>query len=271
MIKVIYHGPHCPDGFTSAYCAWTILGDKAEYIPLDYSDPVPKINAGDEVYILDFSFQREVMIAIEKIALKVVCLDHHKTAQENLLGLNFALFDMNKSGATLAWEYWHPNEPVPDLIKYVEDRDLWRHKLPLTEEVYMGLREQERTFENWHRLAQMPDFVNFTSQIGEPLLIAKKKEIEAIAATAEWHEIAGYKVPVASKCARYYSDVCSLLCKKHQEAKFAVAWQDQKGVRKWSFRSIGEFDVSAIARKFGGGGHQNASGCSTPLDKFLWE
>ena len=270
MIKIIYHGPWCPDGFTSAYCAWTVFREDAEYIPVDYSDPIPQFNPGDEVYILDFSFPRETMIAIEKIASKVVCLDHHKTAQENLLGLTFALFDMNKSGAVLSWEYWHSDKPIPDLIRYVEDRDLWRHNLPLTEEVYMGLREQERTFENWHRLAQMPDFVNFTSHIGKPLLIAKKKEVKAIAETAEWFVIAGFKVPVVAECNRYYSDVCNLLCKEFPEAPFAVAWRNQNGVRKWDFRSIGDFDVSAIARQFGGGGHKNAAGCSTSLGDHLW-
>jgi len=33
----------------------------------------------------------------------VVVLDHHQTAQKALEGLNFAHFDMTKSGAVLAW------------------------------------------------------------------------------------------------------------------------------------------------------------------------
>jgi phosphoesterase RecJ-like protein len=39
--------------------------------------------------------------------------------------------------------------------------------------------------------------------------------------------------------------------------------------RQWrvSFRSRGNVDVSAIAQRFGGGGHKNAAGCTMPGDQ----
>jgi oligoribonuclease NrnB/cAMP/cGMP phosphodiesterase (DHH superfamily) len=271
MTTIVFYHANCPDGWTAAYAAWTKLKDTAKYVPVNYGDkPWKYLSTGDRVYILDFSFDRDTMIKMMKMT-RVICLDHHKTAKEALLGLNCAIFDMNKSGAMLAWEYWHPNEPAPDLIRYVQDRDLWRKELPYTEEIYMGLLEQPQTFERWDELARMPYFVDEMRAIGQPLYLKKMSEVRVKADSANWYTIADYLVPVVDNCSRYYSDVCYELLIRYPQAKFSVAWRDDtvNNVRRWDFRSKGSFDVSAIAKQFGGGGHLNASGCQTPIGEFL--
>jgi oligoribonuclease NrnB/cAMP/cGMP phosphodiesterase (DHH superfamily) len=236
-------------------------------------EPWEHVDQGDRLYIVDFSFPRATMLKLMEICSEVTCLDHHKTAKEALMGLNCAIFDMKKSGAMLAWEYWNPGVPAPDLIRYVQDRDLWHKALPHNEEIYMGLREQERTFEHWHELANMPDFVEQMHRIGEPPYREKMQEVGEKADTAEWHQIAGYEVPVVAACSRYYSDVCHELLQRYPDAAFSVAWRDdvEKDTRRWDFRSKGSFDVSAITQNFGGGGHLNSAGCQTEIGKFLWE
>jgi len=45
----------------------------------------------------------------------------------------------------------------------------------------------------------------------------------------------------------------------------AVSFREEEGgVIRVSFRSKGRVDVSAVAARFGGGGHRNAAGCSVP-------
>ena len=45
----------------------------------------------------------------------------------------------------------------------------------------------------------------------------------------------------------------------------AVSFRDEEGgVFRVSFRSKGRVDVSAVAARFGGGGHRNAAGCTVP-------
>src|SRR5258708_5151983 len=88
MSKVLYHA-NCPDGFTSAYIAYKHLGDKAEYIPMNYGQELDldKIEVNEDIYILDFSFS---LNAIEKLLEKtkyVILLDHHKTAEKDLMPL----------------------------------------------------------------------------------------------------------------------------------------------------------------------------------------
>ena len=46
----------------------------------------------------------------------------------------------------------------------------------------------------------------------------------------------------------------------------AVQFSERSGRIKVSFRSKGKVDVSALARRFGGGGHRNAAGCRLDTD-----
>ena len=135
---VIYHGRSCPDGFAAALAARLFYGDRAEYLGLDHGDvksvdDLPAVQ-GRAVYILDFSFSPEILAQVEARAAKLVLLDHHKSAAEKLTGFacrcSVVHFDMDKSGARLAWEFFQPTQPIPDLVKFIEDRDIWVWQYP---------------------------------------------------------------------------------------------------------------------------------------------
>jgi len=52
-------------------------------------------------------------------------MDHHKSALEDLKGLSPNIyFDMERSGARLAWDYFHPGKEPPAFIDYIEDRGI---------------------------------------------------------------------------------------------------------------------------------------------------
>src|SRR6218665_1659564 len=125
---ILYHGRNCPDGFGAALAAWLYYGDSAQYLGLDHGeihtvDDLPPVQ-GRAVYILDFSFAPAVLRAIDERAAKLVLLDHHKSAAEKLTGFacrcGVLHFDMRKSGARLAWEFFHPHQTLPALFRYVE-------------------------------------------------------------------------------------------------------------------------------------------------------
>ena len=79
-------------------------------------------------------------------------IDHHRTAEEELRGLDYAIFDNRKSGAVLSWEFFHPGKPVPEILRYVMDRDLWLHELPRSREVFAGLSSYPMDFAVWSSL-----------------------------------------------------------------------------------------------------------------------
>ena len=88
---IIYHGTGCLDGFGSAYAAYCFFHKNkkvsAQYIAASHTDEVPDV-VGREVYIVDFSYKREVLSSICEKASKVVILDHHESAQKELSGLD---------------------------------------------------------------------------------------------------------------------------------------------------------------------------------------
>lgn len=128
MTTVLYHA-NCKDGFGAAWAAYQHFGESAKYIPVQYSEPLPEIEDGDNVFIVDFSYSRDILVPLsERCNLTVI--DHHKTAFEALTGLNFATFDMNRSGAVLTYKHFFPDRTPPDLLFYIQDRDLWLWNLP---------------------------------------------------------------------------------------------------------------------------------------------
>src|SRR3990172_3092327 len=149
---ILYHG-NCPDGTGSALAAYFKFGEDASYVAVSYGQSMPELPDGCPVYILDFSYPREVLESLKQSHPDLVVLDHHATAQKDLIGLSYAKFDMNKSGSVLSWEHFSA-EAVPEFFLYLQDRDLWKFLLPMSREVSMALRSYPMDFRFWFHLWQ---------------------------------------------------------------------------------------------------------------------
>ena len=258
ITDVWYHA-NCADGFAAATAAWLVLGDKATYTPVRHGDPLPEIEASARVAIVDFAYPRESLLQLAQQVEHLVVLDHHRSAAVDLEGLEFAHFDMDKSGARMAWEFWHPEEPFPEAFAYVEDRDLWRWRLPDSREVALALTQIPFDFQLWSRLN-----VEELKVVGRSLLGFQTSLIERAVKKAHWLELAGYRIPASNSCL-FQSEVGDELCQKYPDAPFAAVYYNKGDSLAWSLRSIGEFDVSRVAATFGGGGHRNAAGFATEV------
>jgi uncharacterized protein len=267
---VLYH-KDCADGFGAAFAAWTILGDPAVYVPVQYGEPMPlgQIPVGGTVYIVDFSYPREELISLAQRSNRVVVLDHHKTAREALEGLDGTVpglsvtFDMDRSGAVLTWEYFHPGEPVPLLLRYVQDRDLWRWEMISSREFSAALALEPKDFQTWTNLREMVEDVNDRVAFlrrGAAVLKYQKSLVDSLASKAVMSDVGGHSVP-AVNCPIFQSELGEELCKKYPDSPFAAVWfcPDEKS-EIWSLRSRNGFDVSEVARSLGGGGHAAAAG-----------
>ena len=264
--KVIYHN-NCSDGFAAAYAIWKHAPAyrDIQYIPMSFSDRLPSFLNSDKILVIDFSFSKEVCDKINDQALKFQILDHHKTAYDELKDCKYAKFDMTKSGAMLAWE-WCTKEEPPDLIKYVQDRDLWKLELPMTREYSAALRSYPFNFEIWDKLG--------TEKLKEEGIILVEATKTAVAQTCKnafTKKICGYDVPVVNASLNF-SEVGAWLLKLYPEAKFSVYYFDKSdGYRQWGLRSKPDFDCSVIAKKFGGGGHPQSSGFTTEISKNIYD
>ena len=257
MKTVLYHA-NCTDGKGAALCAWMRFGEEAKYIPVQYGEDPPKIDGG-EVYILDFSYSRPVLEELRQRVDSLVVLDHHKTAQEELAGFPGAIFDMNKSGAMLAWEYFFPKEKPPMLIRLIQDRDLWRFAYAPTRDVHTGLKLYE-DFRAWEPfLHNVTPLVRSGNAINRFLDIEAEKVIQN--GPREW-EYTGDIVPIYNLPGFMISNTLHMALEKYRKAPYAVAYFDLPDKRIYSLRSRNneDVDVSEIAKRFGGGGHKHAAG-----------
>lgn len=275
---VLYHA-HCADGFGAAFAAWCALGDSAEYLPVQYGEPMPAIPDGSRVFIVDFSYPdnaraREELCALRERCAELVVIDHHKTAQAALAGLPFAIFDLEKSGAVLAWEYFRnlpePGQcfgPAPELLEYVQDRDLWRWRLPGSHEVSAGLSLEPRTFARWQELASHTD--NAIADLwerGKTVLQRDSGLIDSICAKAHVRHFPTVCEVIAVNTPVLQSEVCHQLLLRHPDQNVAAAYFDKDAkTRVWSLRSRPGYDCSFIAKARGGGGHAQACGFTEAL------
>lgn len=287
----------CVDGFTSAWVASCFLGrgDDVLYRPMHHGDPLPPeldVNRIGDLYILDFSFKYETMGFAAALVDRLVCLDHHKSAREELERFERSnttiVFDMEKSGARLTWDHfcsssprcapygWSDLKDAPALIQYVEDRDLWRKSLPQSEEINAYIRSLPMTFPYWDCLymdMKSPTNIDNIVLAGRQILRSQRKEVESIAAHARFIRLCDHWIPIVNT-AHHISEVGHQLCKNHPLANFSatffVKFDDDRGpVLVVSLRSIGEFDVSQIATLYGGGGHRNAAGFTVDQEWFF--
>jgi oligoribonuclease NrnB/cAMP/cGMP phosphodiesterase (DHH superfamily) len=260
---VLYHG-NCTDGFGAAWAAWRRFGNEAEYIPVSYGLPVPAMDPWSEVYILDFSYPRETLLELSQTHALVHVEDHHKTAQEALAGLDFCHFDMNRSGAVLAWKYFFRIAPVPQLLKYIEDRDLWRFDLTDSREISAWLSSFPFDFELWTRLVERVELGDISSiEEGAAILRAKNQAVENMARHSRKMRLGDHVVPVANATV-YFSEVGERLCELYPDAPFAAYFLLRADhMVQWGLRSRNGFDVSEVAKLYGGGGHPGAAGFVT--------
>ena len=318
-VTVFYHAD-CPDGFGAAYAAWLRFGAGACYRAMHHGQPWKMAEiAGHEVFILDLSFAPDVLEAIAGLAGPVVQIDHHASARQpwaDRLGKSpdgaeifrhpalplTVIFDLGKSGVRLAWEHFHPDRPVPLVLRHVEDVDLWRFALQGSRPIARALRLLPDNFVAWDdlvRQADTPDAPRYEALLaegeaierffqteiarlaqgslvmpaclrGEPvdLLQAQRHGLPTVNdGDRAWRAVSGLAV---NANALFASELGNRLAE--HSGSFGLVWElGAGGEVKVSLRAAGRVDVAAIAAGYGGGGHPNAAGFRMGLARFARE
>lgn len=273
---ILYHGRHCPDGFGAALAAWVYFEGQAEFVGLDHGDvktvaDLPALD-GRAVYILDFSFPAEIMQAIEARAAKLVLLDHHQSAAEKLSGFacrcGVVHFDLRKSGARLAWEFFHPGQALPDLVRFVEDRDLWAWQFPESARFLAALDMEPLDFKRWQEIAAFtPEQLSAFMARGQAMDEKFRQLATQLAEGAQPVTFNGQSGLMLNAPGVFHSLVGEMLSLK--SGTFALLWVvDQSGVVKVGLRSQRPFNCIPLAESMGGGGHAQACGFKLPVQRL---
>ena len=261
----IYHS-HCPDGFAAAWVVRRAFLADVEFLPASYGDAPPDVT-GREVFIVDFSYSRSVLEAMSSQAASLTILDHHISAREAITNLSGAItrFALGLSGAMLAWRYFFHEQAAPQLLRHIEDRDLSLFHLEETRAVMAGLMSHPYDFGIYDFWMSQLSLAPLAAD-GQAILRQRKRDLdELLPSVTRFMTIGGHNVPAANLPPTMASDAGHILA-KHQP--FAATYSDGPDFRKFSLRSSSPdgFDVSAIARLYGGGGHRHAAGFRIRLE-----
>ena len=269
MDLIVYHRS-CPDGFCAAFIAHKRYPE-AKLLARDHGLEPPYAEVkGKDVLVVDFSWRtREQNIEMASCTRSFRILDHHKTAQETLQGLDFVTFDMNRSGAGLAWDYLFGKDsinalmdyqglPRPWWVNYVEDRDLWRKQLPQTDEVNAYIMTLPYEIQAWEGLTSMKTHEEAAFK-GQGALAHIKHYVREALPHGQKGTLSGYPVLIINALYMNISEVAGELAKLCDGIGIGY-FERGDGVMQFSLRSRNDVDVSAIAKELGGGGHKNAAG-----------
>lgn len=287
-MRLVLTHKNCSDG----YCAF-VIAKKYEpqdtlFYPVQPSGLVEKlrelfqrIQKPTSIRSFDLSFDPvSLALCLEQTA-DVEIYDHHKSTVDRFGGqLPVQIhYDVKRSGARLAWDYYCPNIESPALVNLIEARDLWLfEKVPNSREItdilyatFSPCHSEENLTEWTDLLDKDMAYFDAMLQNAPPLLRAKKLQIQAALK-------AGSVRPIRVGEVTYRAFVCNsdthisdlgnaavLMKDENGQPRCDLAlmwsWKDKKRTFSVSLRSFNESpaDVSKIAAHFGGGGHRNAA------------
>jgi oligoribonuclease NrnB/cAMP/cGMP phosphodiesterase (DHH superfamily) len=275
-----YFHAGCPDGFGAAWAVWRAWGADARYVARGHEDRFdPRSHEGELVVFADIAPPPDALSELSELAAQLVVLDHHISARDRFAAIggldaiharrgHRIHFDLDHSGAILAWQHFHRGEP-PDLLRYVEDQDLWNWRLPHSEAVNAAIGSYPRDFASWEALAARP--IAEIAAEGRPILRANGQEVERALQAAAPVAI-GERRAEAVNARTLRAQIGHALAER---ATFGPPWgvvyrvaADRVDV---SLYSIGDLDVAAVAGRYGGGGHRNAAGFTVSLRRWIDE
>lgn len=279
---VIYHDK-CPDGKAGAWPFWRenqIRGKcTLNLYGFSHGQTPPNVD-GQIVLIVDFCFPRHIIEEMARTAKKIIILDHHESSQKELTGTlpsNVeAVFDMERSGAQIAWDYVYPGQPRPWFVEVIADRDLWTWKVPNSKE--LGKSLSSKGYYTWEKMEEMflysseytAEFKTNMTKSGALYIEQEEREISSICSKSILSEFVTpngekYIVKIVGCPSNYRSEVGNRLCERSTDIDFSVLWQYDFLLDEWWVSCRGSkskgINLANLTKQFHrGGGHPNAAG-----------
>lgn len=276
MVTCIFHG-QCADGLGALWAVVQKYGrENVEAIAGFYGNAAPDVT-GKDVLMVDFSYPRPIMQAMIRQANSFTCLDHHASARDALEGLQGCVFDMSRSGAVMAWEHLFPGTEVPPVLLYIQDRDIWAWKMPMSREVAevmaraydwsQPLDEQLARITENNRLLR--EELPLVTAKGSVIRETTERLVKAHANSWFWVTVGDTEIPAAFCHAVLASDVGNVLASLPENPTGTAVCMSAGHDGKYglSFRSING-GAKGLAVSMGGGGHPNAASAGVCLDQF---
>lgn len=239
-----------------------------ELIGIDYGDQFPwdLIHEDDVVWMVDFCLQPfSDMVRLKAKCRKLIWIDHHKTAIEaaELEGFECeGVRCIGLAGCESTWNYTH-STTMPSAVYYLGRYDVWDHKNPNVLPFQFGIRLDNPLAVDvnwWHEVFCNEHRVTEIVKVGQTIQKYQEQSHAGVCQLAgfdlrweglRWTVINGpYRGSMVHK---------SRFDPAKHDAMLGFYWTGSQ----WMFSlstDRPDIDVSAIAKKYGGGGHRGAAG-----------
>jgi oligoribonuclease NrnB/cAMP/cGMP phosphodiesterase (DHH superfamily) len=277
-IFAIYH-KDCIDGTTAAAIVLkrfpeAILFPLGHYgnTPEDIDAIVKAAKTAEKIFTVDCAIGAKELL---KAGLAVTTIDHHIGIKEEMSAIakdnpSFTfVFDNEKSGASLSWSYFFPGEPLPEIVKFVEDRDIWKNAFggdtdAVNNYLFMYMNKPEEVIKFLD--APVEDIKrdgNVISRYAKIIIEHASEGVEPIMVRVGEYIVPFYNI------AGFRSEIGNILCEKNGKAVGLFSIDGDKV--KISLRSKDGQTPSALdlAKKINGGGHRNDSGAGMTLKELM--
>ncbi len=282
-------------GLACGYSAWNKLRLDAEYISLDYGQELPDLSDVEKLYILGYSLSNKQLKSLQnkKISVTIIddknvttyiefisFLDGNVVSNINLepsmkfnihvisdsgLSINF-IINTDISSISSCWGYFNSNYSLPKVLKYIEDRHLWKFKYDESRNLYYGLISQNvnNNYYWWHTLCISESLLNFILQKG--VTVSEYVDVVNRQFVLDENNF-NYKYLNDKKVAMFsystdISDIAKEIFKIKQDVDVVLGWKIiSNDLTRCELRSReNTIDVGRIARNFEGGGKTNSAG-----------
>jgi oligoribonuclease NrnB/cAMP/cGMP phosphodiesterase (DHH superfamily) len=221
---------------------------------------VPKGIVGKELYLIDFCYKKNIMLKLVEDNKKVVVLDHHITRKAEVRMVKEHVFDNFHSGAVIAWKYFFPKKRIPRLLLCVQDNDLWKFKVKKSKEIMLAVNLHPYSFDIWNRIGrdlENPQKRRHYEIQGDAIFKYVTMLAEEMSGLADEVTLNGVRALAVNAPRFIRSDLGNALTKKGVDV--GIVWYIKGRKVHVSLRSNGRVDVSKLAEKYNGGGHERAA------------
>lgn len=242
-------------------------------IDIDYKDTLDlkTILPNEKIWIVDFSFKPEIMEEILKITKDIIWIDHHKTAMEYKYSIELVgIRDNNFSGCELTWKYLYPNMSMPKIVEMLGRYDVWDfskygNDLNILQ---TGIRLYEHNPEHLNWSEWFKPYEKLERELTDGKIALRYRDNQYASQIKAWSfftEFEGYK----AVCCNAGSVSSQLFDSVKDDYDLMIPFVFDGKQWTVSLYTKKDIDCSEIAKKYGGGGHKQASGFQCKELPFL--
>lgn len=279
------------DGLSAAAIVKHAYGKDNEFkfVEVDYARRIVEVTPDynpvdfDATIIVDLSLNQDTIPQFKGVinaSKKCIWIDHHKTSVEfsegdDLLTKVDGLRDTRFCGAYLAYIYFNlgiadmelfteeKKKLIPEWIDYVDDWDTWKKQKgngTLWFKYAFDANDNDPNNDRFYdQFYSNPKRVSEIMTIGSVIHMHVIKDYErALDHLAYEATFEGYRVLVLNRRGNSL-----MFGSRINDYDFVVGWEFNGEVYKYSLYTVKDFDLTVIAKKYGGGGHPKACGFST--------